>query len=569
MLGGNKEAWPVYMSIGNIRAKDRNTPSNGSWVLLAYIPLGEFSDPSARCQTLKNRLFHQCLKIVLAPLFSTGVHGEMMVTSTGLVLNCFPRLGLYLADYPEQLLINIAGGRNSPVTTASSWNLGDSDPSPPRTYDWIMERLLYLRREFDTVDIPAYSKAAAEYGLNGVDKPFWEDLPGYQPELCIAPDILHGLHRLWRDHILKWAQHLVGNDELNSRLAALQPVVGYRRYPNGISKMKQWTGRDDRELQRVLVAVISGAAKLTPRALTSFRAFHDFCYIAQYVSHNDTTLQYLEDAKNLFHSTKSVFITLGARLGEKSKKVLNHFNIPKIAAMHTYAPHIRQFGASPQYSTDITEYCHQPMAKDAYRSTNHKEYEVQMCRFLIRKEAIRNFREFLHWVSEDEANTARDAQRLKFLATLEGRSERYQQLAMEIYENECLSHSPELRVRGHIWLSRDPCKRGVPLSQLRDLYKLRDFIPALSDFMIYSEKFPNHLRNTRRFSREDIFLDIATADVWRNLYLQLPTAQDEDVLADWRTVQALPPDDAWPRGRCHCVLVHDNADARPTGIEGT
>jgi hypothetical protein len=203
-----------------------------------------------------------------------------------------------------------------------------------------MERLLYLRREYDTADIPAYSKAAAEYGLNGVDRPFWEDLPGYQPELCIAPDILHGLHRLWRDHILKWAQHLVGNDELNRRLTVLQPVVGYCRYPNGISKMKQWTGRDNRELQRILVAVISGAAKLTPCALTSFRAFHDFVYIAQYVSHNDTTLRYLEDAKNLFHDTKSVFINLGARRGEKSKNVLNHFNIPKIAAMHTYTPHI-------------------------------------------------------------------------------------------------------------------------------------------------------------------------------------------------------------------------------------
>ena len=131
MLGGNKEAWPIYMSIGNIQAKDRNTPSNGSWVLLAYIPLAEFSDPGPSCQTLKNCLFHQCLKIILAPLFSTGVHSKMMTTLTGLVLNCFPRLGLYLADYPEQLLINIAGGQNSPVTTASSWNLGDSDPSPP------------------------------------------------------------------------------------------------------------------------------------------------------------------------------------------------------------------------------------------------------------------------------------------------------------------------------------------------------------------------------------------------------------------------------------------------------
>jgi hypothetical protein len=330
--------------------------------------------------------------------------------------------------------------------------------------------------------------------------------------------------------------------------------------------MKQWTGRDDRELQRVLVTVVSGAPGVTPCALTSLRAFHDFCYIAQYMSHTDTTLKYLEDAKKLFHRTKSVFITLGARRGEKNR--LDHFNIPKIAGMHTYAPHIREFGASPQYSTDITEYCHQPMAKDAYRSTNHKDYEVQMCRFLIRKEAIHNFREFLQWVSEDEANTARDAKRIKFLATLEGRPESYQQHAVKLYMKECSDHSPELRVRGHIWLSRDPCKRGVLLSHLRSSYKLHDFIAALSDFMIYSQKLPNDLRSTRRLSREDIVLDIATADIWRHLYIQLPTAQDEDILADRRTVQALPPDDAWPRGRCHCVLIHNNSDTQPTGIEG-
>ena len=561
MLSGSKEAWPIYMSIRNIQAKDRNTPSNGSWVLLAYIPLAEFSDP------LKNCLFHQCLKIILSPLFLTGVHSHMMTTSTGLVLNCFQRLASYLADYPKQLLINITGGWNFPVMTASSWNLRDSEPSP-WTYDWIMEWLLYLWQAFDTADITAYSKAAVEYSLNGVDKLFWEGLPGYQLELCVAPDILHGLHQLWHDHILKWAQRLVGCGELNRRLKVLQPVVSYCQYPNGILKMKQWTGRDDKELQHVLVAVVSGAAGVTPHALTSLRAFHDFCYITQYTSHTNTTLQYLEDAKVLFHNTKSIFISLGAHIRETSKNMLDHFNIPKIAGMHTYTPHIRRFGVSPQYSTDVMEYCHQLMAKDAYCSTNHKAYEIQMCQFLIWKEAIRSFQEFLQWVPQDKADTVWEAERVKFLAALEGRSEQYQQLAMKLYKKGCLGHLPELWARGHIWLSQDPCKQRVHLNCLQDSYKLCDFTAALSGYIIYSKRFPNYLWRTRHFSREDISLDIETADIWCHLYLQLPTAQDEDILADQQTVQALPPGDTWPHGQCHCVLIHDNADAWPTGIEG-
>ena len=171
-----------------------------------------------------------------------------------------------------------------------------------------------------------------------------------------------------------------------------------------------------------------------------------------------------------------------------------------------------------------------------------------MCWFLIQMEVIHSFREFLQWVPQDKADTARDAERVMFLATLEGQSKHYQQLAVKLYQKGCLDHSPELQVRGHIWLSRDPCKHKVHLNCLQDSYKLRDFTAALSDFIIYSERFPNHLRSTRRFSREDTSLDIATADVWCHLYLQLPTAQDEDVLADRQTIQALPPGDPWPCG---------------------
>jgi hypothetical protein len=101
----------------------------------------------------------------------------------------------------------------------------------------------------DPNNVSAYLAAAKARGLNGVHKPFWRNLPGYQPEIAICPDILHGVHRFWRDHVLVWTRRLIGDAELDRRLRVLQPVRGYKTYTKGIKNISQWTGREDRELQ--------------------------------------------------------------------------------------------------------------------------------------------------------------------------------------------------------------------------------------------------------------------------------------------------------------------------------
>jgi hypothetical protein len=90
---------------------------------------------------------------------------------------------------------------------------------------------------------------------------------------------------------------------------------------------------------------------------------------------------YLSDALKVFHTTKNIFIETGARKG-KGRRVLNHFEIPKIAAFHSYEWHIPQLGPSMQFSTEIIETIHKPMAKEPYKGTNRRDYAEQMCRYL-------------------------------------------------------------------------------------------------------------------------------------------------------------------------------------------
>ena len=186
------------MSIGNISSKVRNKPKWRAWCLIAYIPIVHFDETRTAVQTAyQARLFHQCLKQVLHPLLEAGVRGTRMTDSCGNQRLYFPRLAAYIADLPEQCLINLTVPNVNPSTLARYHDLGDRIKHPARTREWILSEISSICEMVDPDDVPAYLKAAKTCGLNGVHQPFWADLPGYEAEICLSPDILHGLHRFW------------------------------------------------------------------------------------------------------------------------------------------------------------------------------------------------------------------------------------------------------------------------------------------------------------------------------------------------------------------------------------
>ncbi|EPS93264.1 hypothetical protein FOMPIDRAFT_1078724, partial [Fomitopsis schrenkii] len=78
-------------------------------------------------------------------------------------------------------------------------------------------------------------------------------------------------------------------------------------------------------------------------------------YLAQYPTHDDTTLTYLEKALQTFHSNKDILIKLGIR---------DDFNIPKVHSLLHYAQAIRLFGTMDNYNTEMFERLHINFAKD-------------------------------------------------------------------------------------------------------------------------------------------------------------------------------------------------------------
>jgi hypothetical protein len=522
ILGGNKEAWPLYLSIGNIPSKTRSLLSTKTWVVLAYIPIVCFEGKHSKA--LEAHYFHQCIHHILAPLVSVRETGSPITLGNGNVLNCFFCLAAWIADYEEQVLLNCIKSRTSTTMLAGSKELGKPDPAPLQTQEFMLGALDQLAHECDIADMDTYKMAAKSLGLSAVNSPFWLDHPEYDPSLTLSPDILHGLHKLWCDHILSWTQNIIGKEELDAHISCLQPVVGFRHFKVGISKMSQWTGRDDRELERVLVAVAAGA--VPRKVMKALRAFHDFLYLAQYESHSKTTLGYLKDTLSSFHKYKEAFIQEGGC-------TLKHFNIPKIAALHSYECHILEMGSSLQYSSESIKTLHKSITRAPYQASNFKDYHKQMTCHLDRAEKLAYIQDFLEWHDGVHSGPS----------------------------------TKSVDQKSWLHLTKSPHQPHTSLSQIAEVYDLPDLQPAVADVLLNLKHPHVKILTGKWISPKATDLSHLYVDVWHSVCVALPKVQNDEQEAKTHTIWALPPSPELPHGLCHCALIHVSP-ALDTGVQG-
>ncbi|KAJ4484164.1 hypothetical protein C8J55DRAFT_426296 [Lentinula edodes] len=544
VITGNRVAHPLLISLANIDSDLLSKASLYLFNLLALLPVPKYIERKTSVRgVLENRLYHECLDIVLEPLKTAASIGCLMSDPVGQVRVCY-----------------------TPLAT----------------------------RNIFPQDLPAYQRASVIARTNGVVSPFWRDWPLAEPCEFLTPEPLHHWHKMFWDHDAKWAIQAVGASHIDFRFSIHQPIVGYHSFKEGISSLKQVTGRVQRDVQRYLIPLISGA--VIPKFVAALRALMDFRYAGQAPRFNQASTLRVQTALNEFHKNKDIIQDLKARVNPKGVPIV-HWEIPKLEFMQSVAPSISASGPIMQWTADTTEHAHITLVKDPARSGNNHDFEVQICRHLDRQSRVRRF---------DLVTAMVDAGVDFCLDDIEGdegrgdighdREERDERDEEDKEVDTKISSSEELMTRLHpvsqklfgsfrpkqnfflkahllkqdasallplriftdnisgeisaFKVNRDPDLKTLTIEQVSNLYSLPDFSGACLNFLEWIQaKTQTFVIGGRRSLNQSVSLPFTRVKVWSRIRIQTKTYFNTDLLADSHTIFAAPPSPGWEFGR--------------------
>ena len=538
-FSGNKSAYPVYLTLGNIPRAIRRKPSEHACILLGYLPVAKFSKsvPPRERKSRQQQLFHEAMRIIVQPLVKASREGVHMTSGDGKVRKVFPILACYVADYPEQCLVTCSKYGTCPKCNCPADMLGSPKLSEPRTQYNTRRIVKDAWAQVDTLSA-AEGITMPQLVSAGVKKPFWSDLYLTNIHLSITPDVLHQLYQGVFKHLVSWAQDLLGTDELDRRICCLPPAYGVHHFRNGISTLSQISGSERKHMARALLACLVG--KISKETILVYRSLLDFIYLAQYPAHDETTLKYMEEALETFHANKDVLVKL---------KIREHLNIPKFHSLLHYVSSVRQFGTTDNYNTEMFERLHIDFAKDAWRATNHRNEFPQMVKWISRQEKVAMFDVWQTTQPVDVSNPPKDAD-----VSLENDPD----LDVPPVPEEQIDTGNSIRIAKY---SPAPQQHLV---KIQERHRATGFTAVLAHFI--NSLQPERLRLTRS-EISTTWLPFDRLDVYHKFYLK--PSPLSDCREDDDVVKAIPGSSR-PGGkdRFDTVIVLDDEQAEATGVQG-
>lgn len=132
VFSGDKQAWSVYVTIGNIAKKKVCQQINKrAMLVLAYSPVTKLECLSGNAhQGALYRLFHYCMSIILKTMADAAKEGLSMVCADNVIRLIFTILAAYIADFPEQCLIACVKENQCPICIITSDNHGNPSHAP-------------------------------------------------------------------------------------------------------------------------------------------------------------------------------------------------------------------------------------------------------------------------------------------------------------------------------------------------------------------------------------------------------------------------------------------------------
>jgi len=445
---GDKKAWPVYMTIGNLSAAARMKHTMHGVLLVALLPIPvkmrDIPLKKRNAQRERNRMVSQhVLQHVMHGLLNSETENRNFYAccADGRFRYCCPTLAGWMADYPEHRdLHNIKSG-------VCYWcecpqgEMGDlrerNDQHPLRDHT--------LYRQLSEANTPESNADLKRRNVNPGFNILWH-LDCITSELP-KPDLLHTLQINMLKHLLTWLHEFLKQhkrlDKFNDIWLSVPAYLDMSKPRCAYEEVSRWNGGEIKTMTRFLVGVARNALRdpsppqrdVFERAIVCTRSLIEFYFYAQYDSHDGETLDLMDNALRCFHETKGVFRQfraskrLTAEAGERRKELCaerdadleanktksaafrnriretwksiiesemaeyiedgSDFNFPKIHLMQHFREQIQRFGCLKQWSTEIGESSHKRQIKDGFNASNKTgDYYSQMINFYLRCDAF-------------------------------------------------------------------------------------------------------------------------------------------------------------------------------------
>jgi len=232
----------------------------------------------------------------------------------GNLRHCKPVLAAWLADCPECSGRHHLERHDSLCCECPKNELGDyipPDMQHPRRDDNLYRTLSDANSEAAIADL---SPRHVDWGFK-----VFRHIPCIVSDLQ-KPDLLHTMQIGMLDYVQKWIlQYMKMHERLDEYKAIWLSVPAYQDLtPKTMSyeEVSQWNWKEMKEMSRHLLGVVTqslrGGSPTQRRILNVAIEYTwqwlQFYLYALYVSHNDATMSYMEDALGRLHTFKDVFL---------------------------------------------------------------------------------------------------------------------------------------------------------------------------------------------------------------------------------------------------------------------
>ncbi|KAG9081640.1 hypothetical protein FRC06_005474, partial [Ceratobasidium sp. 370] len=179
---------------------------------------------------------------------------------------------------------------------------------------------------------------------------------------------------------MRWMQRKVGKKTVDERYMSMPQAQGLHHFKRGISQVKQWTGREAKEMMKTCIPLVAEDWSINNDLAGFIRALVNFSYIAHAAWLTETELEELQDAHAEMHGLKHGLVSSG--LGRLDK-------IPKWHMISHYADLIRELGMPDGYNMEGPEYLRIVYVKRRWEVSNKREGIQQIIKYCQWLEALR------------------------------------------------------------------------------------------------------------------------------------------------------------------------------------